>query len=118
MNEITDFLLARISEDEETARLGLNQRNELYLDTFDEDESTETNLIIVGAGRLLAECEAKRAIIKLADEATGLDMTVDNDRRVGIRDEAVEPYCGDSILRTLAAVYRDHPDYKPEWKLT
>jgi hypothetical protein len=68
--------------------------------------------------RVLREVAAKRAIMELADEATGLDLTVDNDRRVEPRDEADEPYVGDLILRQLAAVYSDHPDYNSKWSTT
>lgn len=66
--------------------------------------------------RVLAECEAKRQIIEQAAEATGLDMQVDSDRRVGRRDESTEPYVGDVILRALALPYADRPGYRPEWR--
>jgi len=65
--------------------------------------------------RVLAEVDAKRRIIALADEASGLDMSVDNDRRVAPRDMAAEPYVGDLILRALALPYVGHPDYREEW---
>ncbi|QVQ51312.1 hypothetical protein J4H86_21220 [Spiractinospora alimapuensis] len=67
--------------------------------------------------RVLREIAAKRQIIDLAAEASGLDMSVDTDRRVGDRDAAEEPYIGDRILRHLAAGYQDHPDYRQEWSL-
>lgn len=66
--------------------------------------------------RVLREVAAKRAIIELADEASGLDMSVDLDRRVGSRDMQEEPFVGDLIIRQLAAVYSDHPEYREEWK--
>lgn len=65
--------------------------------------------------RVLREVQAKRAILELANMANGLDMQVDHEFRVGQRDEAEEPYVGDLILRHLAAVYSDHPDYRKEW---
>lgn len=68
--------------------------------------------------RVLREVAAKRAILELADDATGLDMSVDNDRRVGFRDESEEPYIGDLILRQLAQAYSEHPDFNPEWSTT
>lgn len=67
--------------------------------------------------RVLAEVEAKRKIIELAEEASSLDMQVDGEFRVGPRDTAKEPYIGDWILRSLASVYADHPDYDQEWSL-
>lgn len=51
----------------------------------------------------------------MADEATGLDMSVDSDRRIGVRDETQEPYLGDVILRALAAIWADHDDYRADW---
>jgi len=68
--------------------------------------------------RVLREVAAKRAIIELADEASGWDMSVDLDRRVGARDIMEEPYVGDLILRQMAQAYNDHPDYNPEWNTT
>jgi hypothetical protein len=67
--------------------------------------------------RVLAECEAKRRIVEAADEATGLDMTVDSERLVGPRDLVADPYLGDVMLRLLAMPYADHPDYAEEWRL-
>lgn len=66
--------------------------------------------------RVLREVAAKRAIIELADEASGLDQSVDLDRRVGTRDMEEEPFVGDLILRQLAAVYSDHEAYRDEWR--
>jgi hypothetical protein len=66
---------------------------------------------------LLAECEAKRRIIELAPDATGLDAQVDSEFRVGWRDTATEPYIGDVILRALALPYADHPDFRDEWRV-
>lgn len=66
--------------------------------------------------RVLREVEAKRLIVKQAEEATGLDMQIDGEFRVGGRDEVAEPYCGDVILRALASVYADHEDFQSEWR--
>jgi hypothetical protein len=102
---IAEFLEARVATEEAEARVA-------------QSEFAHGGYGCYGPARVLAECAAKRAIIEQADEATGLDMSVDNDRLVGIRDMAKEPYCGDLILRSLAAVYSDHPDYDPAWALT
>lgn len=66
--------------------------------------------------RVLAEVEAKRRIVELADEASGLDAVVDGEFRVGSRDPVAEPYIGDLILRHLAAPYAGHPDYDARWR--
>jgi hypothetical protein len=47
-----------------------------------------------GTARVLAECEAKRRII-------------------GERNDDDPPWV---VMRHLAAVYADHPDYRDEWK--
>ena len=65
--------------------------------------------------RVLADIAAKRAIIGLAEEASALDAQVDSEFRVGFRDLSSEPYVGDLILRRLASIDRDHPDYRQEW---
>lgn len=99
---ITEFLEARIAEDEAAAR---DRTQSAYIHTSgcyyydytldagwfcDCDEDGE------GTARVLAECKAKRAIIDC----------LDNDW-YGI------PY----VVRILAAVYADHPAYQEEWKL-
>jgi hypothetical protein len=102
MMTIIEFLEARIAEDEAQAE---------YVYEY----GSSSPAALFAPARVLAECAAKRAIIEQAEEATGLDMSVDNDRRVGSRDMDAEPYCGDVILSALAALYKDHPDYRQEW---
>ena len=68
------------------------------------------------APRVLAECAAKRRIVRLAHSVTGMDVRIDQEFGVEPRDEAVEPYRGDLILRALALPYSDHPDYRDEWR--
>lgn len=102
---LTDFLLARIAEDETEARAaeaqGAVAAHEAYLDP----------------PRVLAECTAKRLILSLAHEATGLDQTVDMERVAGARDDSGIHYVGDRILRAMALVYAPHPDFDPAWRL-
>ena len=78
---LTEFLLARIAEDEAAAR----------------------RVAVVGScepgyrpARVLAECEAKRRIVKTAEG--GLTSS-------------------SAAVQFLAAVYSDHPDYRAEWAL-
>jgi hypothetical protein len=102
---ITDFLRARIAEDEAEAR-------------WDPD-------------RLRAECEAKRTIVDLhwkvqfTDVSIGLRdidvcwichgmLDVDGDLKRVVNVQERFP-C--STIRTLASVYADHPDYQQEWRL-
>lgn len=120
MSEMTSFLLDRIDEDEECARdaagwdatgaeraQGRWSRHGVNSVTSD-----ESRLVVFGDGdapsgaqadhiarfdptRVLAECEAKRAIVEMhADEIPG--------------------DCAE--VRWLASVYADHPYYREEWR--
>ena len=131
---ITEFLLARIAEDEEVATGGApspwqegawDGRHDGPREVLDRHGNltagayyggTYGHVLRFAPTRVLAELAVKRRVIELADEATGLDMSVDLDRRVGSRDMEKEPYCGDLILRALASVYADHPDFLEEWR--
>lgn len=109
--KIEEFLNARIDEDEAAAGAAAGSS----WVTVIIDRSTSEHIVLHDPARVLREVAAKRAIIEAADEATSNDMSVDNDRRVGSRNMAEEPYVGDLILRALAGVYSDHPDYRTEW---
>src|SRR5690625_2912050 len=116
---ITEFLLARIAEDESLAQEGIARARRLGVQNLGSSEAwlpDDIDGVALSFPRVLAECHAKRAIIELAEEASGLDASVDLDRAVGPRDFDAEPYVGDVILRQLAAVYADHPDYDPDWR--
>lgn len=85
--DITEFLLARVAEEEAV-----------------EPDDIDSGMCATYGGthypqaRVLAECKAKRAIVTMLYETT---------------DYA--PYIEDQVLRNLAAVYADHPDYREEW---
>lgn len=119
MSELVEFLQARISEDEVIARatLATGAIRDGAGEPWSLSHMDEYGVICIEPTRVLAECEAKRRIIKLADDATSLDMQVDSGFRIGRRSEVAEPYVGDVILRSLAQPYRDHPDFKPEWTI-
>jgi len=102
---LTDFLLARIAEDEAAARAA-EARGAVAA-------AHET---LLDAPRVLAECTAKRTVLSLAHEATGLDETVDMERVAGARDDSGIHYVGDRILRAMALVYSPHPDFDPAWR--
>ena len=98
--DITDFLLARIAEDEKRANYyGL----------------------ALGTDRVLAECAAKRAIIE-AHPITSDVVEVSTSIKWGYACETcfsfgdvVEDHGYCDTLRALAAVYKGHPDYRQEW---
>jgi len=96
---ITEFLEARIAEDEAAARADSDEmaRSSVSIQ-FDCDTQVRFN-----PARVLAECEAKRAVIGWWIEGLIGYVRVD--------DELTCP------LLPLAAVYKDHPDYQQEWAL-
>jgi hypothetical protein len=107
---VTEFLLARIEEDEAQARSVIATvapdlwENPTKWGNFHPediafwDSQTPT--------RVLAECAAKRAIIAAAERLE--DMRVDQNLW---SMENVD----DAILAPLASVYASHPDYLQEW---
>ena len=82
---ITEFLLARIAEDEAVARA--------WRTRIDQGEIPILFHGVVIPDRVLAECAAKRRIVE------------------GWRDEYHDTW----VLMHLASVYADHPDYDPAW---
>ncbi|WP_436702429.1 DUF6221 family protein [Nocardioides sp. BYT-33-1] len=111
---ITEFLLARIAEDE------------LEVGPADPDEGAGPNgigwaevgalseVLMARPSRMLAECEAKRRIVELA-------QSVDGEERyaaevIGGVDGNTVDTDGAGILRALASVYADHPDFDPTWQ--
>ena len=86
---LTDFLLARIAEDETKARTPLG------------DGQHWQN---VNPSRVLAECESKRRIVEMAWHHLGED-----DYAWGMEEAKRQ------ILAVLALPYADHPDYRQEW---
>ena len=90
---ITEFLEARIAEDEARASSGWARLGDSRWETTNEGQDFLT------PSAVLAECAAKRAIIKAFNpECPDLD-----------------PYVGRDVIAMLAAVYKDHPDYQQGW---
>ena len=104
MSDLTEFLLARIAEDEREA----GDADEARLWQW----SQHGHMIIADAGhmqrftpsRMLRECEAKRRIV---DEHARHKGDCDRDYQYG------DHPC--STLRALASAYSDHPHYDPAW---
>jgi len=101
---ITDFLLARIAEDETDATH--------VLDRLSVGSAILANQLRGYASRALAECEAKRRIVEM--HVDGVGCTADSDAVCDACHYGVSPCHGD-VLRTLAVVYADHPGYQQEW---
>lgn len=151
MVTITEFLLARVAEDEAAARSamadrwgeihrdGINWAHDLQSVDRDATEAQDDHARQWWPGRVLVECEAKRAIIKqheawpvLVDEeppppellprGTDLDsLSIVVTRRIAwlTEREYVKRFGTEAptgpMISALAAVYRDHPDYLQEW---
>jgi hypothetical protein len=102
---ITEFLLARIAEDEREA----NENQKYEVGVYETAGWWSPS-------RVLAECAAKRAIIGLYRLYIAYSELTDRDPGVRMQmcDHAMT--LGE-VLPPIAAVYKDHPDYRPEWAL-
>jgi hypothetical protein len=98
---LTEFLLARIEEDEATARAasvlaqGVDRISTHSLPEFAEHMTTWQ------PNRVAAECEAKRRIVERCS-AVGYAMPA--------------THLAHGILAELALPHAEHPDYREEWK--
>ena len=98
---ITDFLLARIEEDETRAR---------KLALTDTRPALSLATTINHPERLLAEAQAKRAIVAawtIAEDGAGNYPTLDAGYAEGLA----------AAVHHLAAIYSDHPDYNTAWRV-
>ena len=110
---ITEFLLARIAEDEANIK--------------GDWAAGDGGLHIIGSamhGRMLAECAAKRAIVERYAENLDRAMAYRNPRwRDAMTDaDRIEHRLQEARLatsledcRSLAAAYASHPDYREDW---
>jgi hypothetical protein len=96
--KITEFLLARIAEDEEQAYALVEPQMEGY--SHKPADSYEGRW----SRRFLAECEAKRRIVNLSDEV---------ENHYASNYDAQE--LAGTVLVELSRPYADHPDFDPVW---
>lgn len=122
---ITEFLLARISEDEAVARGAVDQwrhgswrdyamgifpvgEEYHYVVEYVNHEGIGAHIARHDPARVLAGCEAKRRIVELHS-----GETASNDPQCRhIADEWPCP-----TLLALVSVYAGHPDHDPAWTL-
>lgn len=121
--DLKTFLLARIAEDEKLAEAAVISRYgerhkerwdyTSYVMSMDRDSTAAQDEFITEfwPPRVLAECAAKRAIVERWE-----DWPADAGWR-GDAADAGHLQAVDHAARAIAAVYADHPDYQPEWKL-
>lgn len=112
---LTDFLLARIAEDEAVA----TEATEEWQFSSDEwrlgcDPSVVPHIARHDPARILAECGAKRRIVELhaATWVTPEDWW--SCVSCGTAGE-YDVFAPCPTLRALASVYRDHPDWSASW---
>src|SRR4051812_11883665 len=105
MSTLTEFLFARIGEveaevaafDEEwgtTTVAGPVPIGLAYI------TDTEYMQLLVEPAHVLAQCEATRRIVRLAEEAS----------------QSSQPWVAEAIEKEFAAVYAAHPDYDEDWR--
>jgi hypothetical protein len=119
--QLVDFLLQRLDEDEAVARAATNGAWEAenfpdgfspmviadgmaVCETFDKPRLADANHIARhDPARVLADVKAKRAVVEGC--APYDDMQVRRQTRT----------LAGNVLRALASVYADHPDYDATW---
>jgi hypothetical protein len=135
MSDLAEFLLARISEDEEAAqnaggtgerwRSGATPSTGGWYDWFApgdrpqawvkrgnaHDKDTVDHVVRHDPARVLAESDARRRVVNMC-EAVGPDLAhVEVSSAPADREELAG-----GTLRALAVAYAGHPDYRPEWR--
>jgi len=110
---ITEFLLARITEDEGAAwRVQAAYDDTSFWELTQVDPSFAE--VLRSPPRLLAECEAKRRIIERYADCVSRQSEPDySTTEALIQSSEYE----DWTLLALASVYADHDDYREEWRL-
>lgn len=111
MTDLSEFLLARISEDEEIARLALADQWRSNVDTLVISVRGGSVLVGTGPSRAVAECEAKRRIVREYSESCGEDRSIAREpANYGLHIGLLH------ALEALALPYAHHPDYDPAWR--
>ncbi|ACZ29584.1 hypothetical protein Xcel_0545 [Xylanimonas cellulosilytica DSM 15894] len=108
---VTDFMLARIAEDEAVARRAINSGADLVMTPTDLWNGPGQLPVIKGR-RLLAECEAKRQIVEEAARLAALhpDGLATAPEFTGAR-KALQ-----HAVQLLALPYASHPHYDETWR--
>lgn len=109
---LTEFLLARIAEDEAAASDQLAKDMGLEKDYRVDGDINYPDAIAVGVGRWLAECDAKRRIVDVWIAQWSIAEDGHPSRPLG--GEGGEVYY--EVLCHLAAIYADYPDYQQDWR--
>lgn len=107
---LVEFLTARLDELQAVAE---NADGETYF--LDDGEYTGRLLEVMPADRVLADIEAKRAIIaEISDMLIVAPSGFGNDQ-VPINAAIERAAERARVLRLLASPYRDHPEWREDW---
>jgi hypothetical protein len=123
--ELLDFLRARLQDDEDYARTAFADHNDAgpkwyeqwsgALNIGEEEDLVLTNDSAISRhmerhdpAHVLADVEAKREVLRLAERAHDYHETFMNSFAAAMED----------ALRLFAQAYADHPDYREEWRPT
>lgn len=114
MTTLTEFLLARIAEDEAVARAAtpVGESRTFYATFGAGSDDWGCYYFNVLPTRILAECAAKRAVVDACRQPASCLLDDDPDDPGEWNGEV---HLAAATLRALAAVYADHPDYRAEW---
>ena len=116
MSDLTEFLLARIAEDEAAAKSVQEVEPKSAAAVFT-SLAAPTGTVEMSPARVLAECEAKRRIVELhGDDGTYRPIVVGGEDYYVCRTCRAAALGGCETLRSLALPYADHPDYRDEWR--
>lgn len=127
---LTEFLLARVAEDEDMANLSGGERwdrlptlasgDVIMHRVYDGEEHfiadcnnayDAEHVAHWCPARVSAECKAKREMVHAYQHL--LSENPSNLYDIGL----VTDHLLESVLKPMAAVYADHPDYRQEWAL-
>ncbi|MFF2269303.1 DUF6221 family protein [Cellulosimicrobium cellulans] len=97
MGELKEFALARIEDDRRTA-----------------DQMTDPDAYPV-RDKLYAECDAKRNIVALATEPPAAQFYDAAGGQSVPTSQSMPRGYSVGLLRVLAGLYRDHPDFDDAW---
>lgn len=126
---LTEFLTARIAEDEDAARKSAADLDPVW-GHYGSDGPTGTLALAISEGadeehgthfarwlpaRVLAECEAKRRIVEAHLEQ--VDMVPVSEGFGSVQYEIPGRRYIPEVLRLLALPYSDHPDYDEAWRV-
>jgi hypothetical protein len=103
---LTDFLLARIEEDEADANLVRSSIVYIEGEVAAEDAATRLS----DPARVLAQCKAHRAIV---EEYVKEQWVVEQGHRTEWTEGGQAARL--TTLHALASIYADHPSFRQEW---